>query len=123
MKRFLIVPAFAALAATGVSLAGAGGSPDEAAIRAGRKLAVTICIVCHAISPDQSFQSALGEVIPSFEEIANRPYSTVDSLREAMSVARWDNHAMAAMLLPMSRISDAERAQVAAYIMSLREHR
>jgi len=51
------------------------------------------------------------------------PDSTVDSLREAMRAAKWRGHAIAVMVLPMSRISDGERTQVAAYIISLRRHR
>jgi hypothetical protein len=73
------------------------------------------------VSADQAVKPVLGPGIPSFQEIANRADITVDSLRAAMKVARWHDPGMAATLLPMSRISDAERAQVARYILSLRE--
>jgi hypothetical protein len=56
----------------------------------------------------------------TFEEIARRPNTTSESLQAAMKVARWHDPGMAATLLPMSRISDTGRAQVAAYILSLR---
>lgn len=98
-----------------------GQSPSEAsAIRAGHTIAVTACIACHVVSRDQTIRPVLGPGIPSFEEIANRPDTTADSLRSSMKVARWHDPGMAPTLLPMSRISDAERAQVAAYILSLR---
>jgi mono/diheme cytochrome c family protein len=101
-----------------------GQTPSEAsAIRAGQMIAVTSCISCHVVSRDQTLQPVLGPGIPSFEEIANRPDATADSLQAAMKVARWHDPGMAATLLPMSRISDVGRAQVAAYIMSLRAHR
>ena len=99
-------------------------SPSEASsIRAGHTVAVTTCIACHVVSRDQSLQPVLGPGIPSFEEIANRERTTIESLQAAMKVARWHDPGMAATLLPMSRISDAERAQVAAYILSLRTDR
>ena len=80
-----------------------------------------ICVACHVVSPDQAIEPVLGQGIPSFQEVANRPDTTVDSLRAAMKVARWHDPIMAATLLPMSRIMDAERAQAAAYVLSLRE--
>ena len=121
--RGLALLLFAAVSAVGATSAGAQAPSEEAAIRAGRTIAVTACIACHAVSRDQAVKPVLGPGIPSFDEIANRPDTTVDSLRAAMKVARWHNPAMAAALLPMSRISDAERAQVASYILSLRTKR
>ena len=94
--------------------------PEETAIRAGKTIAVTACIACHVVSRDQEVKPVLGPGIPSFEEIANRPGTTVDSLRAAMKVAKWHDPAMAATLLQMSRLSDSQRTQVATYILSLR---
>jgi mono/diheme cytochrome c family protein len=105
-----------------VSAAGQSRSEDTA-IRAGHSIAVTTCISCHVVSPDQTVKPVLGPGIPSFAEIANRPDATVESLSAAMKVARWHDPAMTATLLPMSRISDTGRAQVAAYILSLRTNR
>jgi mono/diheme cytochrome c family protein len=104
----------------GVSEAVGQSPSDASSIRAGHTVAVTACIACHVVSRDQTIKPVLGPGIPSFEEIANRPSTTVESLRSSMKVARWHDPGMAATLLPMSRISDAERAQVAAYILSLR---
>ena len=110
----------AALFFLGVSPAVARSPAEASAIRAGHTVAVTTCIACHVVSRDQSLQPVLGPGIPSFEEIANRENTTVESLQAAMKVARWHDPGMTARLLPMSRISDAARAQVAAYILSLR---
>jgi mono/diheme cytochrome c family protein len=107
----------------GVSEAVGQSPSDASSIRAGHTVAVTACIACHVVSRDQTIKPVLGPGIPSFEEIANRPSTTVESLRSSMKVARWHDPGMAATLLPMSRISDAERAQVAAYILSLRTDR
>jgi mono/diheme cytochrome c family protein len=97
--------------------------PDESTIRAGHSIAVTTCISCHIVSPDQSITPVLGPGIPSFAEIANRPDATADTLAAAMKVARWHDPAMSPNLLPMGRISDRQRTQVAAYILSLRSNR
>ena len=93
---------------------------NDSAIRAGHSIAVTTCISCHVVSPKQSIKPVLGPGIPSFADIANRPGATAESLAQAMKVARWHDPGMIPTLLPMSHISDKGRAQVAAYIMSLR---
>ena len=93
---------------------------NDKAIRAGHTIAVTTCISCHVVSPNQSIKPVLGPGIPSFAAIANRPGTTAESLAQAMKVARWHDPGMTPTLLPMSHISDQGRAQVAAYIMSLR---
>jgi mono/diheme cytochrome c family protein len=117
MKKVLAFLCCAMLAAS----ASAQPASDQGAIRAGKNIALTTCIACHVVSRDQTIEPVLGPGIPSFEEIANRSDSTVDSLRAAMKVARWHDPAIAATLLPMSRISDAEKTQVASYILSLRK--
>src|ERR1043165_2902519 len=98
----------------------AQSAPEERAIRAGQTIAVTMCVACHLVSRDQAVKPVLGPGIPSFEQIANRPESPIDSLSVAMKAARWHDPAMAATLLPMSRLSDMQRAQAASYILSLR---
>jgi mono/diheme cytochrome c family protein len=94
---------------------------DEAAIRAGHDLAIGNCIACHEVAPGQTVKPVLGPGIPSFETIANRPGASAESLQESMKSARWHGPSMAATLLPMSRLSDKQRAQVAAYILTLRK--
>lgn len=94
---------------------------DAAAIRAGRNLATSVCFACHVVSPGQSVAPVLGSGIPGFKEIANRPGITADMLAETMKSARWHDPALAPRLLPMSHLSDNERYQVAAYILSLRD--
>jgi cytochrome c553 len=81
------------------------------------------CIACHVVSRDQTLQPVLGPAIPSFEEIANRPETTMNSLQAGMKTARWHDPNMTARLLPMSHLSDERRAHVAAYILSLRTAR
>ena len=115
----LLVAAVIGLTSTALVAAAQTRSNDRV-IRAGYNVAMTTCIACHVVSSDQTLKPVLGPGIPSFHEIANRSDTTVDSLREAMKVARWHDPGMTATLLPMSRISDVERMQVATYILSLR---
>jgi mono/diheme cytochrome c family protein len=121
MKGLLLIAILAA--PLGAAASESASQSDDSAIRAGHNIAMTTCIACHVASPNQSIEPVLGPGIPSFQEVANRPDTTVDSLRAAMKVARWHDPGMAATLLPMSRISDAERTQVARYILSLRAQR
>jgi mono/diheme cytochrome c family protein len=119
MKKSGFVALFAVLVA--VSPAAAQGQTDEVALRAGKNIAVTTCIACHLVSRDQDVKP-VQPGIPGFEEIANRPASTMNSLREAMKSRQWHDP-ITANLLPMAGMSDGERAQVAAYILSLRRQR
>jgi len=93
---------------------------EDRDIRAGKNIAVTMCVACHVVSQNQALKPVLGPGIPTFDAIANRSDSTIESLSAAMKVARWHDPAMAATLLPMSRLSDVQRTQVASYILSLR---
>jgi cytochrome c553 len=118
MKTILAVTC--ALSLVGANPAIAQDDSNRRDVRAGQTIAVTSCIACHVVSRDQTLQPVLGPGIPSFEEIANRPDATSDSLQAAMKTARWHDPGMAATLLPMSRLSDQDRARAAAYILSLR---
>jgi mono/diheme cytochrome c family protein len=100
----------------------AGAQQNAAAIRAGRNLATSICFACHVISPTQTAAPVMGPGIPKFQEIANRPDVTMEWLTQRMKTATWHDKALPPTLLPMSHLSDKERYEVAAYILSLREN-
>jgi mono/diheme cytochrome c family protein len=118
MRVAAIFTAFIATLST--AAARAQERPDAAAIRAGHNLATSVCFACHVVSPNQTTVPVMGPGIPGFQEIANRPGITADALTERMKSARWHDAALPPTLLPMSRLSDTERSQVAAYILSLR---
>jgi mono/diheme cytochrome c family protein len=99
MSKLLILLLGVVLTVSAAAVAAQSGA-DERAIRAGKNIAVTTCVACHVVSPDQSIKPVLGPGIRSFETIANRPDSTVEVLRDAMKIARWRDPAMAATLLP-----------------------
>ena len=122
MMKFLSRIAFlAVLAGTGAHAAEDQSHADSVAIRAGHNIAVTSCVACHTVSPNQALPPVLGPGIPTFEDIANRPDISADSLRAAMKTARWHDKALASRLLPMSRLSDKQQGEVAAFIVSLRK--
>jgi mono/diheme cytochrome c family protein len=103
--------------------AGAQSRSEDRATSAGHSIAVTTCISCHVVSPDQSLKPVLGPGIPSFEEIANRPNTTTESLTATMKMPGWHDPGITATLLPMTPLSDNEKVQVATYITSLRTNR
>ncbi|HEX3485933.1 MAG TPA: c-type cytochrome [Micropepsaceae bacterium] len=123
MRALSLVALIATLASAGASADERTNAADAAMVRAGHNIAVTSCVACHTVTPKQAVAPVLGPGIPSFEEIANRPDVTAQSLQSAMKTARWHDKAMAGTLLPMSRISDKEQGQVAAFIVSLRKSR
>jgi mono/diheme cytochrome c family protein len=91
-------------------------------IVAGRQLAVEVCSVCHAVATDQEFGPRLGQTTPSFEEIANRPDTSVESLRKFITTTHWDEHTIP-MTMPNPMLSDGQITQVSSYIFSLRQRR
>lgn len=97
--------------------AAAQSEAEEDAIRAGRTIAVTTCISCHVVSPNQSIQPVLGPDSPSFADVASRPDLTIGSLTAAMKTVRLHDPTK------MANLSDREWAQAAAYILSLRAAR
>jgi mono/diheme cytochrome c family protein len=92
---------------------------DRGNADAGRELALEACTGCHVVSDDQRFPPLL-KGAPGLREIANRPNVTAASLRRAIAtlpqVPR--NGRMANPLL-----TDGQLADVAAYMMTLREDR
>jgi mono/diheme cytochrome c family protein len=110
---------FVSLIAILASTANGKAPADRGDADAGRKLALDACTGCHLVSDDQRFAPLL-KGAPSFREIANRPNATAASLRRTIAalpqVPR--NGRMANPLLTNDQLAD-----VAAYIMTLREDR
>jgi mono/diheme cytochrome c family protein len=106
-----------------LATAAESANPQKPAARgdaeAGHELAEQACTGCHVVSADQPFAPLL-KGAPDFREIANRPTVTAASLRRTIA---------ALPLVPRKgrmanpHLTDDELADVAAYIMTLREHR
>jgi hypothetical protein len=94
--------------------------PKDPLAREGYQVAVTSCVACHIVSQEQTFQPLQSDRAASFEQIANRPNVTLKSLTESMNACTGASLRFLPRCAPISSVSDAERAQVAAYILSLR---
>jgi len=107
--RFRIVLGFASLlAGTDVASAGPGTSLPDAA--SGQRLAERLCASCHLTGTSQEHANV---EVPSFREIAGKTGQTEGAV---MAHVMLPKHPMPA--LPLTR---RELADLAAYIMSLRE--
>jgi len=108
-----------AIAADTANAVNAKKPGDRGDADAGRDLAVEACTGCHIVSVDQPF-APLIKGSPDFREIANRPNVTAASLRRTIA---------GLPLVPRKgrmanpHLTDGQLADVAAYIMTLREHR
>jgi mono/diheme cytochrome c family protein len=115
----LMAVLFISLLAIAADSANAKKPADRGDADAGRDLAEQACTGCHVVSADQPFPPLL-KGAPDFQEIANRPNVTAASLRRTIA---------ALPLVPRKgrmanpHLTDDQLADVAAYVMTLREHR
>jgi mono/diheme cytochrome c family protein len=89
----------------------------RADVNAGREFALQACTGCHIVAAHQEFAPLLTGA-PTFEEIANRSNVSTASLRRAIS-AMPQVPSRGRMANPL--LTDNDLADVAAYIMTLRE--
>jgi mono/diheme cytochrome c family protein len=119
LKGFVHLLILASAVSTSLAATTFNRPPGDSEIRAGYEIAVTTCVACHVVSPDQSIQPVEGRTSSSFQEIANRPNVTLDSLvrptKGCSGATTLDPHCA-----PFDHISDQEWREVAAYILSLR---
>jgi hypothetical protein len=94
--------------------------PRGSEARTGYEIAVTTCVACHIVTPDQDIQPVDGGKSPSFQEIANRPNVTLDSLAQSRKGCSGATTFYLPHCSPVDHISDREWRQVAAYILTLR---
>jgi mono/diheme cytochrome c family protein len=92
-----------------LALAGVTSQPDPVQ---GKVLAEKLCTNCHLVSSAQQQQPASADV-PSFPEIANLEGQTADAITARIMLPR---HPM-----PQIPLTKAELADLAAYILSLRD--
>ena len=99
----------------------AWAAENAASVRAGHDIAVTRCFSCHVATPNQTIAPIMRQPPASFVEIANRPGTTAEGVRAYLSDAHWNDYARPRRPAPMALISDREKDEVVAYIMSLRK--
>lgn len=115
----LIAVLFVSVIATFADAAPAKRPAERGKADVGRDLALEACTGCHVVSDNQPFAPLL-KGAPDFREIANRPNVTAASLRRTIA-ALPQVPRRGQMANPL--LTDAELADVAAYIMTLREQR
>jgi mono/diheme cytochrome c family protein len=109
MHWLIVVPA-AACVLLGPALAVAGPATSLPDPVYGKSLAQTLCSNCHLVGPGQKQANV---DIPSFREIANEQAQTEGSIMASIVLPK---HPMPA--IPLTK---AELADLAAYIMTLRD--
>jgi mono/diheme cytochrome c family protein len=99
-----------------------GVSPRAAepasAVARGEDIARNVCSACHLATSDQEPRRRPPEG-PNFTDIANRPETSLKSLRKFIATTHWDMKSMPPTM-PNPMLTDAQVSDVSHYIMSLR---
>lgn len=117
MRRLLLCCSIAA-ALSGADAAFAQSSAREVA--AGRKVALDLCTPCHVVAKNQPSEPILMQRTPSFEEIANRPGMSTQTLRHFVTSTHWDEKSVP-ITMPAPMLQPGQVNEVVAYILSLRK--
>jgi len=91
---------------------------EEETVSRGRHFALLVCAACHVVATDQEAPPILSTPGPSFDAIANRPETTVASLRAFLTTT----HAKITIPtgMPNPQLVDYQIDEVISYILSLR---
>ena len=103
---------FALVLAAALSGMAYNAEAQEGDIEAGHDLAEEACKSCHMVEPEQRLPSRI-EIAPPFRDIANTPGMTATSLKVFLT----SSHPK----MPNLILTPGEIADVAAYILSLRD--
>lgn len=88
-------------------------------LKSGEDLARRSCSACHVVAADQEIPPLLKPPATSFEEIANRPETTVATVRHYVLSAHYDMKTLPAGMPNLMLTSD-EATTVARYLLTLR---
>lgn len=97
-----------------------GAELNSDSVAAGKQLAGRLCAVCHVVAPDQAHPPVRFPPAPSFLEIASRPGMDAVSLEQFLGTTHWDLKSLP-MSMPEFGLTAKQRADAAAYILSLRQ--
>jgi mono/diheme cytochrome c family protein len=118
----LTAAVLALASASGLENLAAADAPEARetlAVQMGRTLAVRLCSTCHDVSSNAEFPPALANPGPSFGTIANRRDTSRQTLRLFLD-SRHGDISVFPMKMPDLMLTDAQKEQAVAYIMSLR---
>ncbi|MDE2136002.1 MAG: cytochrome c [Gammaproteobacteria bacterium] len=99
----------------------ADGVPSTPSLAHGEHIARLICSACHVVAADQEYPPLLITPTPAFREIANRPGTSVETLRRFITTTHWDEGKLP-MAMPDPMLTEEQARDVARYILSLRSH-
>jgi mono/diheme cytochrome c family protein len=88
------------------------GNPRE-----GRRLAQNLCETCHVVAANQELKPLVPNYAPSFSDVADRPGTSAASTETFLL----HQHPLGNM--PFPDLTDAQAADLARYIMSLKSRR
>lgn len=94
---------------------------DSADILQGQQLARITCSNCHVVASDsESPVPMLHESAPRFDDIANRPGTTENSLQKFIMTTHWDGETIP-MTMPKPDLTKKQIVALSRYVMSLRK--
>lgn len=106
--------------AQSVAAADAPEARETLAVQMGRTLALRLCSTCHDVASNQDFPPALNKPGPSFAAIANRRDTSRETLRLFLDNLHGDISVFP-IKMPDLMLTDAQKEQAVAYIISLRK--
>ena len=102
-----------------VGTSAADSSTDPLVLK-GRQLARIVCSDCHVVAGDAESPPPLDDVGPRFDQIANRPGSTEQSLQRFIMTTHWDGETIP-ITMPRPELTKQQVVSLSRYIMSLRK--
>ena len=106
-------------------LAGGGASANtphrDRAFGRGEHVARVVCSACHVVADNQEFPPLLSPPAPSFKAIANRPTTSLESVKHFVLTTHWDPPYDMPLRMPSPMLLSADADNVARYLMSLRK--
>jgi hypothetical protein len=97
----------------------ADSARDPLALK-GKQLARIACSACHVVASDSESPSPLYDRAPRFDEIANRPGASEQSLQRFITTTHWDGETMP-ITMPRPELTKQQIVSLSRYIMSLRK--
>ena len=118
MNRAASVTASLLLISTWTTAINCPARSEDARPAKGHAFALLVCAACHVVASDQEAPPILRNPGPSFDAIANKPSTTVESLRTYLATT----HAKIApgTGMPNPQLADYQMTEIITYILSLR---
>jgi len=115
MIRLISLIVFVMLSGTiGTTATAQQKSDHKDSAQEGKRLALGKCDVCHVVASDQLYQPLLSHYAPSFQDVANRPKTTAQSLQAFLA------HPHSYENMPYPDLTPAQVPDIISYILTLR---